>query len=182
MKQKFHYLSSTFLLHPRNYSKAETMRGTSVLSWILIICLSQVAVRSQYYSDTVPYHPRPVVVTNLHFYMHEFTGTTAVVLTQANITSNNSSVPFATLVAINDPLRTGPEPDSELIGNYIDFEFNTGKFNGSSLSVFSRGEAGLAVVGGRGQFAMATGTALFNPILINATNVIMEFNFTVIHY
>ncbi|MBA0722123.1 hypothetical protein Golax_009602, partial [Gossypium laxum] len=65
---------------------------------------------------------------------------------------------------------------------YIDFGFNTGKFNGSSLSVFSRGEPALAVVGGRGQFAMATGTALFNPILINATNVIMEFNFTVIHF
>ncbi|MBA0881058.1 hypothetical protein Goshw_028696 [Gossypium schwendimanii] len=60
------------------------MRGTSVLSWILIICLSQVAVRSQYYSDTRPYQPRPVVVTNLHFYMHEFTGTTAVLsLTQS---------------------------------------------------------------------------------------------------
>ncbi|KAK8358296.1 hypothetical protein V6Z11_A04G010300 [Gossypium hirsutum] len=189
-------LSSTF--RPRNYSKAETMRGLSVLCWILIICVCQVAVRSQYYSDTLPYQPRRVVVTNLHFYMHEFTGTTAVVLTQANITSNNSSVPFATLVAVNDPLRTGPEPDSELIGNvqgisllagsnasstqYIEFGFNTGKFNGSSLSVFSRGDPGLAVVGGRGQFAMATGTAQFNPILINATNVIIEFNFTVVHY
>ncbi|MFQ6662791.1 hypothetical protein Gotur_030515 [Gossypium turneri] len=56
------------------------MRGLSVLSSILIICVCQVAVRSQYYSDTVPYQHRPVVVTNLHFYMHEFTGTTAVVL------------------------------------------------------------------------------------------------------
>ncbi|KAK5834484.1 dirigent protein 4-like [Gossypium arboreum] len=174
------------------------MRGLSVLSWILIICVCQVAVRSQYYSDTLPYQPRPVVVTNLHFYMHELPGTTAVVLTQANITSNNSSVPFATLLAVNCPLRTGPEPDSELIGNvqgiallpgsnasntqYIEFGFNTGKFNGSSLSVFSRGDPGLAVVGGRGQFAMATGTALFNTILINATNVIIEYNFTVVHY
>ncbi|MBA0661036.1 hypothetical protein Goklo_012953, partial [Gossypium klotzschianum] len=143
------------------------MRGTWMLSWILIICLSQVAVQSQYYSETLPYHPRPVKVTNLHFFMHEHTGVTAVVLTQANITSNNSSVPFATLVAVNDPLRTGPEPDSEVIGNvqgisllagsnasstqYIEFGFNTGKFNGSSLSVFSRGEPGLAVVGGRGR-------------------------------
>ncbi|KAB2086153.1 hypothetical protein ERO13_A04G007900v2 [Gossypium hirsutum] len=174
------------------------MKGTLMLSWILIICLSQVAVRSQYYSDTLPYHPKPPKVTNLHFFMHEHTGVTAVVLTQANVTSNNSSVTFATLVAVNDPLRTGPEPDSEVIGNvqgisllagsnasstqYIEFGFNTGKFNGSSLSVFSRGEQGLAVVGGRGRFMMATGTALFNPILINATNVIMEFNFTVVHY
>ncbi|MFQ6662788.1 hypothetical protein Gotur_030515 [Gossypium turneri] len=176
------------------------MKATLMLSWILIICLSQVAVRSQYYSDTLPYHPRPPKVTNLHFFMHEHTGVTAVQVAQVNITSsdNNSSVPFASLVAVNDPLRTGPEPDSEVIGNvqgiallagmnasstqYIDFGFNTGKFNGSSLSVFSRGEPGLAVVGGRGRFMMATGVALFNPILINATNVIIEFNVTVIHY
>ncbi|KAK5834491.1 dirigent protein 4-like [Gossypium arboreum] len=174
------------------------MRGTLMLSWILIICLSQVAVQSQYYSKSRPYHPRPAKVTNLHFFMHEHTGVTAVVVAQANITSNNSSVPFATLVAVNDPLRTGPEPDSEVIGNvqgisllagsnasstqYIEFGFNTGKFNGSSLSVFSRGEPGLAVVGGRGGFMMAKGIALFNPILINATNVIIEFNFTVIHH
>ncbi|KAL1174397.1 hypothetical protein V6Z11_A04G009300 [Gossypium hirsutum] len=99
------------------------MRGTLMLSWILIICLSLVAVQSQYYSKTLPYHPRPVKVA------------------QANITSNNSSVPLATLVAVNDPLRTGPEPDSKVIGNvqgiallskmnasstqYIDFGFNT---------------------------------------------------------
>ncbi|MFQ6662776.1 hypothetical protein Gotur_030516 [Gossypium turneri] len=179
------------------------MRGTWMLSWILIICLSQVAVQSQYYSETLPYHPRPVKVTNLNFFMHRTTGVTIVVVAQANSTSNNnnSSVPFASLFAINDPLRTGPEPDSEVIGNvqgisllagsnasstqYIEFGFNTGKFNGSSLSVFSsvfsRGEPGLAVVGGRGRFMMAKGIALFNPILINATNVIIEFNFTVIH-
>ncbi|MBA0625453.1 hypothetical protein Godav_010649 [Gossypium davidsonii] len=54
------------------------MKGTLMLSWILIICLSQVAVRSQYYSDTLPYHPRPPKVTNLHFFMHEHTGVTAV--------------------------------------------------------------------------------------------------------
>ncbi|MBA0864414.1 hypothetical protein Goshw_002677, partial [Gossypium schwendimanii] len=108
------------------------MRGTLMLSWILIICLSLVAVQSKYYSETRPVHHRkPAKVTNLHFFMHEHTGVTAVV------------------------------PDSKVIGNvqgivllsrmnasstqYIDFGFNTGRFNGSSLSVFSRGEPGLAV-------------------------------------
>ncbi|KAG4201644.1 hypothetical protein ERO13_A05G290980v2 [Gossypium hirsutum] len=176
------------------------MRGTLMLTWILIICLSQVAVKSQYYSKTRPYHPRPVKVTNLHVFMHKTAGITAVQVAQANITSNdnNSSVPFASLVAFNDPLRTGPEPDSKVIGNvqgiallsrmnasstqYIDFGFNTGRFNGSSISVFSRGEPELAVVGGRGKFVMATGVALFNPIIINATNVILELNITVVHY
>ncbi|MBA0660008.1 hypothetical protein Goklo_012067, partial [Gossypium klotzschianum] len=56
------------------------MRGTLTLTWILIICLSQVAVQSQYYSKTRPYHPRPVKVTNLHFFMHETAGITAVQL------------------------------------------------------------------------------------------------------
>ncbi|TYH21040.1 hypothetical protein E1A91_A04G009100v1 [Gossypium mustelinum] len=176
------------------------MRGTLMLSWILIICLSLVAVQSQYYSKTLPYHPRPVKVTKLHFFMHEHAGVTAVQVAQVNITGNdnNSSVPFASLVAVNDPLRAGTEPDSEVIGNvqgitllagmnasstqYIDFGFNTGKFNGSSLSVFSRGEPGLAIVGGRGRFMMAKGVALFNPVLINATKVIIEFKVTVIHY
>ncbi|MFQ6640311.1 hypothetical protein Gotur_015059 [Gossypium turneri] len=93
------------------------MRGTLTLTWILIICLSQVAVQSQYYSKTQPYHPRPVKVTNLHFFIHETAGITAVQVAQANIISNdnNSSVPFASLVAFNDPLRTGPEPDSKVI-------------------------------------------------------------------
>ncbi|KAK8301001.1 hypothetical protein V6Z12_D05G432800 [Gossypium hirsutum] len=116
------------------------MRGTWMLSWILIICLSQVAVQSQYYSETLPYHPRPVK------------GIASVAGMNASSTE------------------------------YLDFGFNTGKFNGSSLSVFSRGEPDLAVVGGRGQFMMATGVAQFNPILVNATNTIAEFNVTVIHY
>ncbi|MBA0661035.1 hypothetical protein Goklo_012953 [Gossypium klotzschianum] len=58
------------------------MRGTWMLSWILIICLSQVAVQSQYYSETLPYHPRPVKVTNLNFFMHRTTGVTIVQLSK----------------------------------------------------------------------------------------------------
>ncbi|MFQ6647159.1 hypothetical protein Gotur_019597 [Gossypium turneri] len=47
---------------------------------------------------------------------------------------------------------------------YVDFAFTTGKFNGSSLSIFSRNPIGeiereVAVIGGRGQFKMATGFA-----------------------
>ncbi|MBA0661039.1 hypothetical protein Goklo_012953 [Gossypium klotzschianum] len=58
------------------------MRGTLMLSWILIICLSQVAVQSEYYSKSRPYHPRQHKVTDLHFFMHEHTGVTAVVLSK----------------------------------------------------------------------------------------------------
>ncbi|KAB2063952.1 hypothetical protein ES319_A10G254600v1 [Gossypium barbadense] len=185
------------------------MRGTLMLIWILIICLSQVAVQCQYYSKSLPYHPKPVKVTNLHFFFHETLGSenpTAVVIAQANIPSNhnNSSVPFATLYALDDPLKIGPEHDSEVIGNaqglavlagtnttdavmYVDFAFTTGKFKGSSLSIFSRNpiqeiEREVAVIGGRGQFKMATGFALLKAYFINSTNVINEYNVTVIHY
>ncbi|MBA0660005.1 hypothetical protein Goklo_012066 [Gossypium klotzschianum] len=52
------------------------MRGTLMLTWILIICLSQVAAQSQrqYYSETRSHIPRPIKVTNLHFFMHENLG------------------------------------------------------------------------------------------------------------
>ncbi|MBA0721361.1 hypothetical protein Golax_008910 [Gossypium laxum] len=182
------------------------MRGTLMLTWILIICLSQVAAQSQrqYYSETRPHIPKPIKVTNLHFFMHENLGGTnasAVIVAQSNITSNDndSSVPFGTLFAVDDPLRIGPEPDSEVIGNaqglsllagtnprtsttYFDFGFTTGKYNGSSISMFSRTDLELAVVGGRGRFRMATGFALLNPYLINATTVIIEFDVTLFHH
>ncbi|GMI83531.1 hypothetical protein like AT2G21110 [Hibiscus trionum] len=183
------------------------MKGTWILSWILIVFLSTVAVQSQYYSNSRPYDPKPEKVTNLHFFFHEYVGgqnPTSVLLAQANITSNNSTVPFGTLYVVDDPLRTGPEPDSEEIGNaqgllvvaginstavvtYLDFEFTTGEFNGSSLSVFSRNpiiwaERELSVVGGKGKFRMAKGFALINPYFMNATAAIHVFNVTVIHY
>ncbi|KAG4181503.1 hypothetical protein ERO13_A10G232200v2 [Gossypium hirsutum] len=185
------------------------MGGTYMLIWILIICLSQVAVQSQYYSKSLPYHPKPVKVTNLHFFFHETLSSknpTTVEIAQVNIPSNhnNSSVPFATLYALDDPLKIGPEHDSEVIGNaqgltvlagtnttdavmYVDFGFTSGKFKGSSISIFSRNpireiEREVAVIGGRGQFKMATGFALLKAYFINDTNVIIEYNVTVIHY
>ncbi|KAE8698718.1 Dirigent protein 4 [Hibiscus syriacus] len=184
------------------------MKGTSIWTWILIVCLSKVSsVQSQYYSESRLYDPNAEKLTNLHFFLHEYLGgqnATAVVIAQANITSNNSTLPFATLYAVDDLLQTGPEPNSEVIGNaqglavvaginsttavmYFDFGFTTGEFNGSSISIFSRNplimaEREIAVVGGRGKFRMAKGFALLNPYVLNATNVVIEFNVTVIHY
>ncbi|MBA0624418.1 hypothetical protein Godav_009777, partial [Gossypium davidsonii] len=101
------------------------MRGTLTLTWILIICLSQVAVQSQYYSKTRPYHPRPVKVTNLHFFMHETAGITAV-----QVIGNVQGI--ALLSRMNASST-----------QYIDFGFNTGRFNGSSISVFQGENLGL---------------------------------------
>ncbi|KAK8625157.1 hypothetical protein V6N13_090033 [Hibiscus sabdariffa] len=183
------------------------MKGTSILTWILIVCLSTVAVQSQYYSTSRPYDPVPEKVTDLRFFLHESLGgqnTTAVIIAQVNITSNNSTVPFGTLYVVDDLLQTGPEPNSEVIGNaqglavvaginsttavtYFDLGFTTGELNGSSLSLFSRNplvmsEREVSVVGGKGKFRMAKGFALLNPVVLNATTVIIEFNVTVVHY
>ncbi|KAK8582466.1 hypothetical protein V6N13_069243 [Hibiscus sabdariffa] len=183
------------------------MKGTSILTWILIVCLSTAAVHGQYYSNSRPYHPMPEKVTDLRFFLHESPGgqnPTAIVISQVNITSHNSTVPFGTLYVVDDSLQTGPEPNSEVIGNaqglavvaginsmtavvYLDFGFTTGEFNGSSLSLFSRNplimaEREVSVVGGKGKFRMAKGFALLNPVVLNATTVIIEFNVTVVHY
>ncbi|PPD87735.1 hypothetical protein GOBAR_DD15324 [Gossypium barbadense] len=85
---------------------------------------------------------------------------------------------FDRLFAIDDLLILDPEPTSTLIGNaqvlyvsssrdpvvftsvmYADFAFTSGRFNGSSFSLFSRNlfldnVRELAIVGGRGAFRM----------------------------
>ncbi|MBA0759017.1 hypothetical protein Gotri_021959 [Gossypium trilobum] len=180
------------------------------LTWILILHLFSVSVQSQYYTESLPYDPEEAKVTNLHFFLHEFlsgSNPTVAVIAQANITSsdNNSSVPFSTIFALDDILKVGPEDNSEVIGNaqglgiliadtnttnllwYWDFGFITGKFNGSSISMFSRNPTTvtvreLSVVGGRGKFRMAKGFAQLKDYSRNDTTIIAELNVTVIHY
>ncbi|XWS40164.1 hypothetical protein CRYUN_Cryun18bG0116800 [Craigia yunnanensis] len=128
---------------------------------------------------------------------------------RANLTKkDNSPTPFGSLFAIDDPIRIGPEPTSKVIGNtqglylsssqdaskftivlYVDFAFTTGKFNGISLSLFSRNpvteaDRELAIVGGRGKFRMARGFAKLKTSYFNATtgDVILEYCVTLYHY
>ncbi|OMO92810.1 Plant disease resistance response protein [Corchorus olitorius] len=182
------------------------MGRTLMFAWILVLCLSVAQVHSKnYYSQILPYVPK--TVTNLHFYIHEtLSGQNATALTvvRPNTTADNSSIPFGSIGVLDDILKVGPEPDSEVIGNarglaasaskdgstlvvYLDFGFTKGMFNGSSFSVFSRNpvmdtERELAVVGGRGKLRMAQGFALIKTVFINATNLVVEYNVTVFHY
>ncbi|GMI83522.1 hypothetical protein HRI_002021500 [Hibiscus trionum] len=185
------------------------MRRTFVFTSILILCLSTItiSVQSHYHSQHDPGEPKS---TDLHFFLHEApsgNNATVAMIARSNITVdvNNSSMPFGTVYAIDDQLRVGLEPDSELIGNaqgltviiagrntppsvllYFDFGFTTGKFNGSSISVISRNpttdmDRELSVVGGRGKFRMAKGFAHLKVHSANATAIIAELNVTVIH-
>ncbi|CAK9148501.1 unnamed protein product [Ilex paraguariensis] len=158
------------------------------------------------------HEPQKEKETHLHFFLHDIvTGKnpTAVKLAQANLTTSvyNNPTLFGYTFVVDDPLTVGPEPKSKVIGNaqgvyvssnqgkdlvlvfYLDFGFTTGKFNGSSISVFSRNpvadpEVELAVVGGRGKFRMKRGFAMLKIVSFNPTlsNAVVECHVTVLHY
>ncbi|GMI88088.1 hypothetical protein like AT4G38700 [Hibiscus trionum] len=175
----------------------------------MIFLLAIAPVYAQYYSKTVTPRPRREKMTRLHFFLHDILSgqnPSAVMIARPNITG--SAISFGTLFAIDDPLTVGPQPTSKTIGNaqgmyvsssrdpamftavmYADFAFTSGRFNGSSFSLFSRNPSSppvreLAIVGGRGKFRMATGFALIRNSFLNFTtgDTIVEFNVTLYHY
>ncbi|XVE93808.1 hypothetical protein REPUB_Repub01dG0227000 [Reevesia pubescens] len=188
------------------------MEEQMMFALAMIFCLAIAPVSSEYYSKTVTPAAKLEKVTYLHFFLHDILSgenPSAVMVARANLTNkDNSPTPFGSLFAIDDPLRVGPEPTSEIIGNaqglylsssqdaskftivlYVDFAFTTGKFNGSSFSLFSRNpvteaDREVAIVGGRGQFRMARGFAKIKTSYFNATNgdAILEYSVTLYHY
>ncbi|KAJ7978583.1 Dirigent protein [Quillaja saponaria] len=189
------------------------MESKLTLILALILCSATIPVQSNYYSESKPVTELKEQVTNLEFYLFDvLTGKnpTALLVAKPNntIPSKYESNPFGSLYAVDDPLRTGPETNSEIIGNakglyvssslddsqftivlYMDFAFTTGKFNGSSLSVLSRNPVTeptreVAVVGGRGKFRFAKGFAEVKTHFINVTtgDAILNYKVTVFHY
>lgn len=120
-----------------------------------------------------------------------------------------SAAPFGTVFVIDNVLRSGPEEDSDVIGNarglyvssskgsdedltlvmYVDYAFTSGEFRGSSFSVASRNpvtekKQEMAVVGGRGRFRMARGfveTKVYTQDEKTGDGVI-EYDVTLFHY
>ncbi|XP_075518360.1 dirigent protein 4-like [Primulina tabacum] len=186
------------------------MEKALILPRILLLCIFTISVHSEYYSKTQPFSTLQEKTTHLHFYLHDTLSgksPTAIQIASPNTTkSKDDPAPFGTLFAIDDPLTEGPELTSELIGNargmylsssqdkfltlamYVDLGFTTGKFKGSSISVFSRNpitekHRELAVVGGRGRFRMARGFIEVNTYFLNTTNgdAILEYKVTLVH-
>ncbi|KAK0583024.1 hypothetical protein LWI29_032594 [Acer saccharum] len=172
-------------------------RLRAILGLALILCIATATAHSEYYSKTKSAVHMKEKVTHLHFFLHDILSgknPSAVMVAHPNRTYDNSPTPFGSLFAIDDPLRTGPEPTSEVIGNaqglylssnqdinqftivlYADFAFTTGKFKGSSFGVFSRNPVvepnrEVAVVGGRGKFRLARGFAKVTTAYFNGTN------------
>ncbi|XP_017970570.1 PREDICTED: dirigent protein 4 [Theobroma cacao] len=188
------------------------MDRSLILAWILVLCTATAPSGCRgYYSDSVPYVPPVERVTHLHFFLHDTMSgknPSAVMVARPNMTTafNNTPTPFGSVFVTDDPMTVGPHLTSEVIGNaqglwastgqdvpsltvYMDFGFTQGKFNGSSISVFSRNpitqtKRELAVVGGRGKFRMATGFAELKTYFVNFTSgdAIVEYKVTVIHH
>ncbi|CAK9315339.1 unnamed protein product [Citrullus colocynthis] len=189
----------------------KNMENTRLAIGLLVLFLAAISARSEYYSKTAPRVQLKEKVTNLHFFLFDILSgkkPSAVEVAHSNITiGDQSATPFGSVYAVDDPLREGPDPNSKVIGNarglyvsasqdpdlclvmYIDYGFTTGKYNGSSISVFSRNpvtepQREVAVVGGRGEFKMARGFAKLKTHYLNVTNgdAIIEYNVTVFHY
>ncbi|KAK7351330.1 hypothetical protein VNO77_10698 [Canavalia gladiata] len=178
---------------------------------VLILALASTVVRCEYYHESSQKFNLKEKVTNLHFYLFDILSgdkPSAVEVARPNKNSGSkSATPFGHVYATDDSLREGPDFNSTVIGNaqglylsssqsdpltlvlYLDFGFTTGKFKGSSFSVFSRNpitetKRELAVVGGRGKFKLARGFARVKTNYLNTTNgdAILEYHVTLLHY
>ncbi|XVE48897.1 hypothetical protein DITRI_Ditri01bG0038600 [Diplodiscus trichospermus] len=187
------------------------MERRLILTWVLLLTCTTMAPCQGYYSNSKPYVPPRQKVTKLHFYFHDTVSgknPTAIPVARPNFITafNDTPVPFGSIYATDDPLTLGPNLTSGVIGSarglwastgqdvlclvvYWDLGFTQGKFNGSSISLFSKNpvtekEREVAVVGGRGKFRMAKGFALLktHSADFSTGDAIVECDVTVIHH
>ncbi|WVZ05414.1 hypothetical protein V8G54_018760 [Vigna mungo] len=147
--------------------------------------------------------------THLHFFFHDVvTGPnpSMVIVAEPNGKAKDA-LPFGTVVAMDDPLTAGPEPDSKLVGKaqgiytsisqaemglmmVMTMAFTDGDFNGSSISVLARNMImsepvrEMAIVGGTGAFRFARGyaQARFHSVDFSKGDAIVEYDVFVNHY
>ncbi|XP_014495544.1 dirigent protein 2 [Vigna radiata var. radiata] len=147
--------------------------------------------------------------THLHFFFHDVvTGPnpSMVIVAEPNGKAKDA-LPFGTVVAMDDPLTAGPEPNSKLVGKaqgiytsisqaemglmmVMTMAFTDGDFNGSSISVLARNMImsepvrEMAIVGGTGAFRFARGyaQARFHSVDFSKGDAIVEYDVFVNHY
>jgi len=133
--------------------------------------------------------------TTFKVYFHDIVGgtsPTAIRIAQA-ASSNSSSTFFGAVVAIDDPLTTGPTraagtevgraqgtytfADQSTVGllMVMNFVFTAGEHKGSGLSILGRNEVlsdvrEMSIVGGSGKFRMARGYVQAHTIDSGATS------------
>ncbi|XP_073308319.1 dirigent protein 21-like [Primulina huaijiensis] len=149
-------------------------------------------------------------VTKLHFFVqNKLAGENRTVYQVANSSITSSSpTSFGLVVVVDDLLTVGHEEDSGELGRFqglitssdlktvaltinINIVFTSGKYNGSTLSIFGRNQLQdatvreLPVVGGTGVFRMARGFAIASTFSsFNATtgSDVLEYTIYVSHH
>lgn len=186
------------------------MEKAIILGCILLLSTCITQAHSKYYRKSEAYKPVELKKTHLNFFIHDILSgakPSAVRIAGPNTSADTGNpTPFGSVYAIDDVLTAGPEATSEVVGNaqgmylsssqgknltlvmYVDLGFTTGRFKGSSLSVFSRNpitesHREMAVVGGRGRFRRAQGTVFVKTHFLNYTNgdAVLEYDVEVVH-
>ncbi|KAI9077324.1 hypothetical protein K1719_040768 [Acacia pycnantha] len=190
-KKLFTFLSSLILIFLFTYLAAAKPTGFS-----RILSPSSLGLRKE-------------KLTHLHFYFHDIVSgqnLTAVKVAEALMT-NTSSTGFGKVSVADEPLTTGPELGSKLVGRaqgiyasaaqdetallmVLNFVFTEGKYNGSYLSLLARnpissmGLREMPIVGGSGLFRFARGFAQAKTYIfdLKTSNAVVEYNIYVLHY
>ncbi|KAG7023255.1 Dirigent protein 19, partial [Cucurbita argyrosperma subsp. argyrosperma] len=142
---------------------------------------------------------------HFHLYWHD-TVSGAKPSSVAVLPPRNKATVFGELNLFDNPLTIGPEPSSRRVGRSqgmyagtasdqiglmmgMTFAFTTGKYNGSSFTVFGRNaitehEREMPVVGGTGKFRFARGYALAKTHHLNPDtfDAVVEYDIYVLHY
>ncbi|PWA93285.1 disease resistance-responsive (dirigent-like protein) family protein [Artemisia annua] len=178
--------------------KMHTRKARFIFACLLVLfTASSPVVKGTYDSGSqIVRAPTTLKKTQLHFYFHDIISgnnpsSVLVAKPKGTVVEQGNINPFGTVYVFDDPITEGPSAKSKVIGNArghytsvsqgsdltlllnADFEFTSGRFNGSSISVFSRDPLvvlkEVAVVGGRGKFRMAQGFIILNAVFFNAT-------------
>ncbi|KAG8368122.1 hypothetical protein BUALT_Bualt15G0012300 [Buddleja alternifolia] len=147
-------------------------------------------------------------VTQLQLYVQDIlTSPTPTTITVATANSTSASpTSFGLIAVLDDPVRTAPSPNSEIVGRARGFfafssleeisihmtfnlVFTSDKYKGSALSLvgdnpYLTESRELPVVGGSGSFRLARGVALVRTVSRNDTtgDAFFQYNITVLHY
>lgn len=141
-------------------------------------------------------------MSHLHFYFHDIvSGKHPTAITVAGQKNK-----FGSIAIIDDPLTEDVEPGSKVVGRaqgtyamssqdaasllmVLNFVFNEGKYNGSSLSILGRNQfletvREMPIVGGSGLFRFARGYALAKTERFNVKtgDAVVEYNIFVMHH
>jgi Dirigent-like protein len=144
--------------------------------------------------------------SHFRFYWHDITSgpnPTSIPVAAAP-ESKKSSTYFGTMVMIDDPLTTGPDMKSKLVGRAqglyamagiekleiimaMNFVFTDGKYNGSTIAILGHNAVNdpvreMPIVGGSGLFRFARGYVQAKTYSLMKTEAVVEYNIFVNHY